>query len=374
MKSSQDIQLGKEGTVIRKPLKVLVCLAIAITFTTVPVAWSYSGSGTPAPPSIEADALSVNSAPQPRIQVRPRSYTPVRVAKTRAYRYCPPPPMYPRYGMRPRLAPLFGLTSIPGLSWLSGFTCNSVLPRAGCKQFDLSAGLWYMRFNSSTQVWGTNGVGVPGTELDLHDNLDLGKFEYVPEYEASYQLRKNWAVRASFMPLNFKETSTIPAGGGFLWGYVNYPGGTVIETKYDRYIYRFDLVYSWFQARHAVSKIFAGYSLYDDRISIWAAALNQRRIRSVGYGLAFGGMSIERVIRDIGGGTVSIKTKGSVQFLEGYVGWDASAMGRLYVPMLCRRWGYMEAGWRWIGLRRDDVYFVDETNFDGLMVKAGMIF
>ncbi len=86
------------------------------------------------------------------------------------------------------------------------------------------------------------------------------------------------------------------------------------------------------------------------------------------------GMSIDRVIRCIGSGTASVHCKASVQFLEGYFGWDGFATGRMTVPMDCGRFGYIEAGWRWIVLERTTPSYRDKTSMDGLMGSVGLVF
>jgi hypothetical protein len=58
--------------------------------------------------------------------------------------------------------------------------------------------LWYAEMQNSWIVWGTDGTGGAGTEIDLHDDLDLDRHKYIPEYEARYQLRPSWAIRYSF--------------------------------------------------------------------------------------------------------------------------------------------------------------------------------
>ena len=79
------------------------------------------------------------------------------------------------------------------------------LPRIGCKQFQISARLWYATLNGSTIVWGPNFFGGPGTELDLNKDLGLSKHQYIAEYEARCQFRQNWGLRFNFMPLAFKD-------------------------------------------------------------------------------------------------------------------------------------------------------------------------
>jgi hypothetical protein len=247
---------------------------------------------------------------------------------------------------------------------------NVYLPRPRAKQFHFDAKLWYGTLNSSTVVWGTNLIGGEGTEVDLHTNLGLRKHEYIPEYEGRYQLRENWGIRYSFMPIHFRDNST--PTGGFFFGNAYYPPFVPILTIWDRNIHRWDLVYDWHQSRHAVSSIFAGYSLYDDKLQVSNFVV--RRTKSRTFGLAFAGGSIERAIRPLQRATASIKCQWSVQFLEGYFGWDGYAAFRMAVPMECGRFGYLEAGWRWIVLSRDEETDADKTSLDGLVGTVGMVF
>jgi len=244
------------------------------------------------------------------------------------------------------------------------------LPRQGAKQFLLNAKLWYAKLNASTIVWGTNLAGNTGTQLDLNRDLDLSKYQYLAEYEARCQIRCNWGLRFSFMPLQYRD-NTIPTQG-FFFGNTFYSPGLSVLTKWDRYIYRWDIVYDWFQAVHAVSSIFAGYALYDDKLAISNPVFN--RARSHTFGLAYAGGSIDRVIRNVGSGAASMHCKASVQFLEGYFGWDGYAAARFSVPLSCGRYGYLEGGWRWIVLDMYQPTNTDKTSLDGAMGAVGLVF
>ncbi len=375
--------------VIIKPLKVLVCLAIILTFTSNPSGWGYSSPDVSG--GVQGDALSAEPTVQPgrpyrspsQPAVRSQSTEPAvhRSARTQTVqaplvyssRYavsppplsCPPqpqscPPGAQGFGLFQQGVP-FGPTScgIP-----------PYLPRIGCKQFQVDAKLWYARLNSSTIVFGTDLAGGPGTELDLNRDLGLSAHRYIAEYEGRCQLRPNWGIEFSFMPIQFRDNST--PQNGFFFGNAFYPAAVPIVTQWDRFIYRWDVIYSWFQAPHAVSSIFAGYSLYDDKLTVGDEV--QSRSRSKGFGLAYAGGSIERVIRNFCGGTASCNCKASVQFLDGYFGWDGYAAGRLAVPMQGGRFGYLEAGWRWIVLERKYPTDSDKTSMDGLIGTVGLVF
>lgn len=285
---------------------------------------------------------------------------------------CPPGAATAQPYQQSLFPPLFGMFSQSGLN-LGGCEGDAILPHPGCKQFQLSARLWYAKMNASTQLWGTQPGGLPATELDLNRDLDLSRYQYIGEYEARCQIRANWGIRFSFMPINYRDNSN--PSYPFWWGYLQqYPAFASTLTKWDRYIYRWDLVYDWFHQKHAVSSVYAGYALYDDKLAISSTSLVYNYSRSKQFGLAYAGASIERVIRNIGQATVSTECKGSIQFLEDYLGWDAQAVGRVYIPMNYGRWGYLEAGWRWIVLERSYPANIDKTSLDGVTGAVGLIF
>ena len=293
-----------------------------------------------------------------------------------------PPARYPfpRYAFNPPgghacappqnslFPPVFGLFSSLGLRFRG--CSNAYLPRPWGKQFHFDVKLWYAKLNSSTILWGTSPGGFEGTELDLHNNLGLREYEYVPEYEGRYNIRNNWGVRYSFMSINYRDNS-VP-NNTFWFGYSPYVAFVPILTVWDRYINRWDIVCDWHRAPHSVSSIFAGYALYDDKLTV--SNIVQKRNRSRTFGLAYAGGSIERVIRPVQRATASMKCQWSVQFLEGYFGWDGYAAWRVAVPMECGRFGYLEAGWRWIVLGLDEPGNIDKTSIDGFTGTIGLVF
>jgi hypothetical protein len=234
----------------------------------------------------------------------------------------------------------------------------------------LNAKLWHANLYSSKVIWGTNLAGGPGTELSLTGNLGLSKYDYVAEYESICQIRPNWGIRFSFIPIEWRDNYT--PSNFFFFGNAVFPAGFSTLTQWNRYIYSWDLTYDWYQAKHAISNIFAGYSLYDDKLSVSNSF--QRRSRSNGFGLAYAGLGIQRVVTTVGQSTVSMNCKWSAQFLEGYFGWDGYAAGRIAVPFQFGRYGYVEAGWKWVVLERTYPTNADNTNLQGAIGAVGLIF
>ncbi|MGA8829976.1 MAG: hypothetical protein WB554_00065, partial [Desulfomonilaceae bacterium] len=96
--------------------------------------------------------------------------------------------------------------------------------------------------------------------------------------------------------------------------------------------------------------------------------------RSQLLGLYTAGASIERIIRNIGSATVSMEARGSVQFDNDHFGWDAVGLGRIYMPMNCGRYGYLEGGYRWFVLETSQPTNYDKTTLAGPTAGIGLIF
>ncbi|MBI5571702.1 MAG: hypothetical protein HY914_17300 [Desulfomonile tiedjei] len=385
---------------IKKPLNVLVCLAILLTLTSASALWGYNGTGLPSGTAIQGDSLSVDPAAKTVPQVRPYGGTTVSSpavsgtssgsrhrTKSTGSRYSSNPQGYGTGTSRqyasldqgyapgnPASQGMSGPFAPCGISYGSSPCAPLVLPRVGPKQFQLDAKLWYATLNASTVLWGTIPGGFVATELNLHDDLGLSKQQYIPEFEGRFQLRCNWGVRMSYMPIQYKDTTrtTLP----FYFGNLIYAAFVPIETEWNRNIWRAELIYDWFQAPHAVASIFCGYSLYDDKLTVRQPLLFQSRTRSQGFGLVRSGAMLDRVISKVGcgGAVASVHCEGALHYLEGYVGYDVYGTGRVSVPMGCGRFGYLEAGWRFMVLERSYPTNVDRTNMDGVIGAVGLVF
>lgn len=268
-----------------------------------------------------------------------------------------------------------GAQSSPGPFAGLGFGAGSCalppfLPRLGCSRIHLAARLWYVTLNGSTALWGTNGIGGPGTELDLHNNLGLSKRQYLGDYEAQCQVKYNWGLRAAFTPINYRN-NFIPQTP-FFFGNAIYPAFTSTLTKWDRFIYRAYLTYDWFKQPHAISTIYAGYTQVDDKLVV--SNVIESRARSQAMHLASAGIQFERFVRFLGSSVVSTNCRATIDFLEGYLGWDGYAALRVSVPMNQGRWGYLEAGWRWLVLDYSQPTNIDKTSLDGFMGGVGLVF
>ncbi|MFC1834880.1 hypothetical protein ACFL2Q_09120 [Thermodesulfobacteriota bacterium] len=398
--------------VTTKPFKVLVCLVIAGFIASAAPTWAYNGYARNNSTGVQPDVLSsdpgletVAPAKRSRGAGSKRRNTSRYSSTAPSYGYGRSPAVYspplyrnncsPAYGcpvpgpgygtgigalpaaispLGGMLRPAMGMFNLPGLPF-AGLSCSAYLPRPGCKQVSIKAKAWCTELNGSKIIWGPDPVtGGRGYELDLHEDLKLDKQKYNCEYEIRCQIRKNWATRFIFMPLDYNDSGLVETPGGFFFGGAFYPQGSQVQTTWNRNIYRWELVYSFCQAQFGVASLFAGYYLYDDKLKV-SRTPNVSRTRSDTFGLATAGGELERLVCKVGcGGTASLHCKWSVQFLEGYFGWDGESVGRISVPMNCGRYGFLEAGWRWIVLEHDKPANADETSMDGLIGSIGLIF
>ncbi len=370
--------------VIAKPLKLLVCLAVVSIITTysagMDIGWAYSDLSGNA--GIQGDALSAEPKAQSAQQLRSRGA--VRTPYTSSVSSGVPRVSYsqnpvPKYSVPapfpapPACGPGPQSSFVPPFSSLGfggGSCAPPFLPRIGCSRFQLAARIWHGNLVNSTVLWGTNLIGGPGTELNLTNNLGLSRYQWMGDYEAQCQVKYNWGLRANFTPINYRD-NTFPQQF-FFFGSAFYPAFTSTLTKWDRFIYRAYLTYDWFKQPHAISTIFAGYTQIDDKLTI--SNFFQTRSRSQATHLASAGIQFERFIRFLGSSVVSTNCRASIDFLEGWLGWDGYAVGRVSVPMGQGRWGYLEAGWRWLVFEYSKPTNIDKTSIDGFIGGVGLIF
>lgn len=375
-----------------KRLKVLVCLVVWV-FVATTASWGYTGPDISGP-GIQGDALSADptyqnrSVPKQQFPAQPnRGYSqPSSVVRGTSYSaptYRPlesigaPAPCGPQGcpvpgvgSVSPGPVPgMFGLFSPSGMGLGSCF--GPVLPHVGCKQFEVRAQVWYPTLYRSKVIWGTNGAGGIGTELNLNQDLQLGPNQYLGVYEGRCQIRNNWGLRFTFSPVNYR-TNTV-SQNWFYFGNNLFAGpGTQTLTVWDRYTYRAELIYDWFHKPNAVSSLFAGYEMLDDKLTI--SQFNVRRSRSKTLGFYTAGASIERVIRDIGSATVSTECRWTAVFDYDHFGWDGVWLGRIYMPMNCGRYGYLEGGYRWVAFDTSQPTNTENIQLAGPTAGMGLIF
>ncbi len=377
-----------------KRLKVLVCLVVWV-FVATTASWGYTGPDISGP-GVQGDALSADPTYQNRsvpkqqfpAQSQRGSYTSRGTGGSshsgQVYRppYQPsvaplPAPCGPQGCPVPGVigpaaqgpAPgMFGLFSPQGMGFGSCF--GPILPHVGSKQFEVRAQVWYPSLYRSDVVWGTNGIGGIGTDLDLKEDLGLGPNQYLGVYEGRCQIRCNWGLRFIFNPINYRANHN--PQNIFWFGNQVFSAFVNTLTVWDRYRYRAELVYDWFHKPNAVSSLFAGYEMYDDKLTI--SQLNLSRSKSKTLGLYTAGASIERVIRDIGSATVSTECRWSAVFDYDHFGWDGLWVGRIYMPMNCGRYGYLEGGYRWVAHDTSQPTNTEKLQLAGPTAGMGLIF
>jgi hypothetical protein len=347
------------------PTTLLVCIVLSVLTMSVVSAWAddpdkaldvlLKPSKNEGVPASEAGKALPPYTPQSR-----RSYRPV-----------------PRWTARPPFGRPITKVKPPCVSIPCAFTPPCILPRAGCKQWEMSASVTWAR------VWGT--VAWPRysrinttytTEADLTDDLQIPKSQTLVELTASYQFRPHWALRYSVM---FDEVN----GGGdpqdqFYFGPNTYTItiGYNISTKWEYAYQRVGLVYNAINTCGYSLSVFADWMHTDDKINLNCNTCgNQTYIFSVGGDTAIAGLEIQKCLQTaFNGGTFSLRAKAGVIFLDDTEGWDVKTGLRYSIPLGCGRWGFAEGGYRFFDYKKSPTAYLWHHAMEGGYVEAGFVF
>lgn len=242
-----------------------------------------------------------------------------------------------------------------------------VLPRRGCRQFEVSVQAFFARVQGRVRfpsVW----FGITHPDVDFNDGLGFPSWKTLLEYSAWCQFRPNWAFYYSIMPIRIESTYVNP----------RLPG-TVFNSKWDFIYQRVGLLYTPVRTCNGAISIFGGWVFNDSKLQLANAnhcsnrsscALDRTRQ------MAQTGLELQRCIRTLcNGGTLSCDSRVGISYLDGTVVLDVQAGLRYSVPMNCGRWGYARGGFRYLNFREDrnDVS-VDSVTLQGGFVEAGLIF
>jgi len=242
-----------------------------------------------------------------------------------------------------------------------------VLPRRGCRQFELSVQAFFARVKGSVHfpsVW----FGMSHPDVDFNDGLGFPSWETLMEYSAWCQFRPNWAFYYSIMPIHIESHYSTP----------RFPG-TVFNSKWDFIYQRVGILYTPIRTCNGNLSIFGGWVFNDSRLRMdsgnhcagnSSCALDRTRH------MAQTGLELQKCIRTLcNGGTLSCDNRVGISYLDGTVALDVQASLRFSVPMNCGRWGYARGGYRYLNFREDrnDVS-VDSVTFEGGFVELGLIF
>jgi hypothetical protein len=242
-----------------------------------------------------------------------------------------------------------------------------VLPRRGCRQFELSVQAFFARVSGRVHfpsVW----FGISHPDVDFNDGLGFPSWKTLLEYSAWCQFRPNWAFYYSIMPIQIESTYVNP----------RLPG-TVFRSKWDFIYQRVGLLYTPIRSCNGNISIFGGWVFNDSKLRLNNAnhcANNSTCTLDRTRNMAQTGIDLQRCIRTLcNGGTLTCDNRVGISYLDGTVVLDVQTSLRYSVPMNCGRWGYARGGFRYLNFREDrnDVS-VDSVTFQGGFVEGGLIF
>lgn len=259
-----------------------------------------------------------------------------------------------------------------------------VLPTAGVKQWDMSAGVLFARLRGKIAwpryPWGGSGYGAwyGGTnETDFTDGLQLPAHVAVPTWSVTYQFRPNWAVR--YTGLGFAAD-----GGGQPTGFVAFGpwqqyyfgSGQNISSKYQHGYHRVGLLFDALKSCKATVKVFADWVHAEDRIETTSCvSCNQNSVFSKSTNAAAAGIEFQNCLKTArNGASLSCDWKAGAIFLDDVEGWDVQAGARYAIPLNCGRSGYVKAGYRLVELKKSQNDYLLADSLDGGFMEFGFIF
>ena len=264
-----------------------------------------------------------------------------------------------------------------------GIGCLLPMPRPG--QWQIGVQGIYARTRGTVKwpryAWIMYG-GMYNQNTDLNDSMGLPAHWAIPEVNARYQFRCNWAIQYSALGMEEQGSNWIQDFFFFGW----FPGamtpqlwspGQMIQTRWQHDYQKIGLLYDAIKSCKGALSIFGGYMHADDRLDagclncggIWQTSFS-KSMDTVAAGLEFQKCQITQW----NGGTFSFDAKVTAMFVDDVNGWDVQVGGRYTIPMNCGRWGYMKGGYRLIDLKQGQYDYWLETALEGGYLEMGFIF
>lgn len=280
----------------------------------------------------------------------------------------PPPPAPPPPFLPP--PPGFGtpVTKCKGSVCPPVKTPPCILPRRQCGQWEASVQVFFARFKGIMR-WPETG-----TDVHLNDDLGLRDYNVFLEYSGRYQIRPNWGIFYSVMPIEIDEITVLPRTITF--GEWTYPQGTRVHTKYQFLYQRVGLLYQPINTCNASVSVTGAWTFTDQRTRINGGICGGTgntldRTRN----MVMSGLEIQRCISSMcNGGTLSCDNRVGIGYLDDTFILDVQSGFRFTVPMNCGRKGYLAGGYRLLDIREDRPGLRLDTMLEGTYVELGLIF
>ena len=275
-----------------------------------------------------------------------------------------PPPMF-----FPAAAPMIG--------------CFLPTPRVGQWQIGVQAIFANIRAQVQWPPNFANWFGGWGYQdwTDFANNLGLPAHQVIPEVNAKYQFRCNWALQYTGLGTEIKGGKWVD--NWFIFGFQGGGGspqlwspGQQVQSRWQYSYQKVGLVYDAVKNCKASISLFGGWAHADSRIDAncfncgnWQSTLSKS------IDTAAVGLELQKCMTTApNGGTFSCEAKAVGMFGDDAAGVDVQVGGRYSIPVNCGRWGYMKGGYRLIDLKKSQNDFAIKTALDGGFVEMGFIF
>jgi hypothetical protein len=261
--------------------------------------------------------------------------------------------------------------------------CFLPTPRVGQWQIGVQAIFANIRAQVQWPPNSTNwGWGWGYSEwTDFANNLGLPAHQVIPEVNAKYQFRCNWALQYTGLGTEIKGGKWVD--NWFIFGFQGGGGspqlwspGQQVQSRWQYSYQKVGLVYDAVKNCKASISLFGGWAHADSRIDAncfncgnWQSTLSKS------IDTAAVGLELQKCMTTApNGGTFSCEAKAVGMFGDDAAGVDVQVGGRYSIPVNCGRWGYMKGGYRLIDLKKSQNDFAIKTALDGGFVEMGFIF
>lgn len=110
------------------------------------------------------------------------------------------------------------------------------------------------------------GTQVPGTSLELEDDLGLSDRDVLPAVQLGARISQNW--RLEFEYYSLKRTGTRSTSRVINWGELTFPVNASVSTTFETTIYRASAGYSFYKTPQAEAGLVFGLHLTDFVIAL----------------------------------------------------------------------------------------------------------
>jgi len=119
---------------------------------------------------------------------------------------------------------------------------------------------------SSTARLDFPNTNIPGTQINLEDDLGLADRKGTPYVLLGMRLAERWRLEFEYYQLN--RSSTLTINRNLQWGAVTFPASASVNTTFDTSIYRLTGGYSFYRTPQAEAGAAVGLHITDFKIAL----------------------------------------------------------------------------------------------------------